>query len=179
MGTVAILDKDLLHPGQDAIVQLVLRTPVGAWWGDRIVLRDASGSRTLAGGRVLDTLAPVRYRRTPSRLAELAALSVADPDKRLEAFLNVSPLGVDLHRFRASNGVLNLAIPASAMRHQDSSGDWLLGHEHVNATADHVVQVLHDFHLRHPDQLGPDSARLRRLTMPRLDDALQQCILQS
>lgn len=178
MGTVAILDKDLLHPGQDAIVQLVLRTPVGAWWGDRIVLRDASGSRTLAGGRVLDTLAPVRYRRTPARLAELAALSVADPDKRLEAFLNVSPLGVDLHRFRASNGVLNLTIPASAMRHQDSSGDWLLGHEHVNATADHVVQVLHDFHLRHPDQLGPDSARLRRLTMPRLDDALQQCILQ-
>lgn len=178
MGTVAILDKDLLHPGQDALVQLVLRTPVGAWWGDRIVLRDASGSRTLAGGRVLDTLAPVRYRRTPARLAELAALSTPDPDKRLHAFLEVSPLGVDLHRFRASHGVLNLALPDDALRHHDSSGDWLLGRQHVTAAADHVVEVLRDFHARHPDQLGPDTARLRRLSMPRLDNTLQQRILQ-
>lgn len=75
MGTVALLDPPLLEPGQSGLAQLVLREPVGAWHGDRVVLRDASASRTVAGGQVLDPQAPVRYRRTPQRLAELAALS--------------------------------------------------------------------------------------------------------
>src|SRR5690625_1375409 len=179
MGTVAILDTEILHPGQEALVQVVLRTAAGAWWGDRIVLRDASGSRTLAGGRVLDTLAPVRYRRTPARLAELAALSVTDPNKRLHALVDVSPLGVDLRRFRAAHGVLDLTLPDSALHHADSHGEWLLGKEQVRTICDYVVDVLQDFHVRHPDQLGPDAARLRRLSMPRLDAALQQRILQT
>jgi selenocysteine-specific elongation factor len=44
-GTVAVLDGDTLAPGERARVQIVLREPVGAWHGDRIVLRDASASR--------------------------------------------------------------------------------------------------------------------------------------
>ncbi|HSC01040.1 MAG TPA: selenocysteine-specific translation elongation factor, partial [Burkholderiaceae bacterium] len=49
-GTVAILDgADPLPPGASACVQLVLQRPIGAWHGDRVVLRDASASRTLAG----------------------------------------------------------------------------------------------------------------------------------
>lgn len=178
MGTIAILDSEYLQPGQEALVQLVLRTSIGAWWGDRIVLRDASGARTLAGGRVLDPGAPVRYRRTASRLAELKALSITDPDERLHALARVSPLGVDLHRFRASNGVLNVAVPSDKLHHQDNQTDWLLGQRQLQEACEHVLATLHDFHDRHPDQLGPDSARLRRLAMPRLNDALQQRIIQ-
>lgn len=178
MGTVAVLDAETILPGQEAWVQLVLRTTVGAWWGDRIVLRDASGARTLAGGTVLDACAPVRYRRTPSRLAELTALSVADSGQRLQALVDVSPLGVDLHRFRASHGLLSVAIPDTALRHQDAHSDWLFGEEQTLAACEHVLATLKNFHERHPDQLGPDSARLRRLAMPRLNDALQQRIIQ-
>ena len=72
--TVALLDADLLPPGGTALAQLVLHAPVGAWHGERVLLRDAAASRTLAGGTVLDPYAPTRYRRTPQRLAELAAL---------------------------------------------------------------------------------------------------------
>ena len=74
MGTVAVLAAadgnaaaDQLAPGQSGLVQLVLRTPVGAWAGDRVVLRDAAASRTLAGGVVLDPFAPLP--RCPSRPA--------------------------------------------------------------------------------------------------------------
>lgn len=178
MGTVAVLDSELLDPGQEALVQLVLRTNIGAWWGDRIVLRDASGARTLAGGRVLDPAAPVRYRRTPNRLAELDALSNTDPEERLQALARVSALGVDLHRFRASHGLLKVAIPDGMLHHQDANTDWLLGQEQAREATEHVLTALRDFHDRHPDQLGPDAARLRRLAMPRLNDALQQRILQ-
>jgi selenocysteine-specific elongation factor len=78
LGSVALLDEgESLAPGAQARVQLVLRQPIGAWHGDRVVLRDASASRTLAGGTVLDPFAPARYRRTPQRLAELAAWRAA------------------------------------------------------------------------------------------------------
>ena len=179
MGTVAVLDAEIIQPGQDALVQLVLRTTVGAWWGDRIVLRDASGARTLAGGTVLDACAPVRYRRTPCRLAELAALSIPESSQRLQALIDVSPLGVDLHRFKASHGLLSVAIPDSTLRHQDAHTDWLFGEKQTEAASEHVLVTLKDFHDSHPDQLGPDSARLRRLAMPRLNDALQQRIIQT
>ena len=46
------------------------------------MLRDASASRTLAGGTVLDPFAPQRYRRTPQRLAELDALALPEPAAR-------------------------------------------------------------------------------------------------
>ena len=73
-GSVAVLDEPAaLAPGATARVQLVLQRPIGAWHADRVVLRDAAATRTIAGGRGLDPVAPVRYRRTPQRLAELAA----------------------------------------------------------------------------------------------------------
>lgn len=179
MGTVAVLDSDTLQPGQDALVQLVLRTAVGAWWGDRVVLRDASGARTLAGGVVLDPCAPVRYRRTVNRLTELAALSIPEPGKRLQALADVAPLGVDLHRFRASHGLLGVSVPENMLRHQDAHIDWLFGPQQAASAYTQVLTVLQEFHDRHPDQLGPDSARLRRLAMPRLNEALQQRVLQT
>ena len=77
LGTVALLEPLQLAPGETGLAQLVLQAPLAAWQGDRIVLRDASASRTLAGGTVLDPFAPVRYRRTPQRLAELQALQQA------------------------------------------------------------------------------------------------------
>lgn len=60
LASVAVLDPPVIEPGQSGRAQLVLRKPLGAWQGDRVVLRDASASRTLAGGRVLDPCAPVR-----------------------------------------------------------------------------------------------------------------------
>ncbi|MFS2055855.1 selenocysteine-specific translation elongation factor, partial [Variovorax sp. CT11-76] len=63
MASLALLDRELLQPGETALAQLVLREKIAAWHGDRGVLRDASATRTMAGARVLDPFAPVRYRR--------------------------------------------------------------------------------------------------------------------
>jgi selenocysteine-specific elongation factor len=158
-------------------VQLVLRTPVGAWHGDRVVLRDAAASRTLAGGRVLDPFAPARYRRTPQRLAELDALALDTPAERSAALLSVAPQGVDLHKLaRAQGGVLP-AMPEGTLRHTDTQGDWALHPLHVQAAGERVLQALAAFHEAHSEELGPDAARLRRLALPRLPDALWRPLL--
>lgn len=181
MGTVAVLEPAVVEPGGSALVQLVLREPAGAWHGDRVVLRDASASRTLAGGTVIDPLAPVRYRRTPQRLSELQALQQASAGERLAALLQVSPQGLELRRFAAAQGSA-LAAAAQALgdgllRQHDAHGDHLLHAEHARLGGQRVREVLGEYHRTHPDELGPDSARLRRLALPRLGEPLWRALL--
>jgi len=174
--TVALLDADVLPPGGRALAQLLLHAPVGAWHGERVLLRDASASRTLAGGVVLDPFAPTRYRRTPQRLAELAALQKADAADRLAALLAVAPQGVDVPRFACAQGLVE--APAISESHAAlAQAGQALGAAQTEAFQALALQGLQNFHERHPDELGPDSARLRRLAAPRLPLPLWQAML--
>ena len=178
MASVAVLDPPLLEPGQSGRVQLVLRQAVGAWWGDRVVLRDASATRTLAGGQVLDPHAPARYRRTPQRLAELDALQWPQAWQRLQSLLGVAPQGVDLRRFWAAQGLAPVGDLASGvLHHGDGQSEYALGASQAEQAAARVLDVLTQFHQNHAEELGPDSARLRRLSMPRLPEPLWRALL--
>ncbi len=174
--SVAVLDTEVLAPGASALVQLVLHAPVGAWHGERVLLRDAAASRTLAGGRVLDPFAPTRYRRTPQRLAELTALELSGSAARLAALLAAAPQGVDLRRFARAQGLLQWprsALPESALVNDGMA----LGAEHAEGFTAAALAALQAFHERQPDELGPDTARLRRLAAPRLPMPLWQALL--
>jgi len=174
--SVAVLDTEVLAPGASALVQLVLHAPVGAWHGERVLLRDAAASRTLAGGRVLDPFAPTRYRRTPQRLAELAALELSGSAARLAALLAAAPQGVDLRRFARAQGLLQWprsALPESALVNDGMA----LGAEQAEGFTAAALAALQAFHERQPDELGPDTARLRRLAAPRLPMPLWQALL--
>ncbi|MBK7617263.1 MAG: selenocysteine-specific translation elongation factor [Burkholderiales bacterium] len=184
MGTVAVLAAadgnaaaDQLAPGQSGLVQLVLRTPVGAWAGDRVVLRDAAASRTLAGGVVLDPFAPARYRRTPQRLAELAAAALPEPASRLLAWLDACPLGLDLKRHAAAQASPVPPLPVDVLQAREGSGHWALAARHGQAVEQAVLAGLQAFHASHPEEMGPDAARLRRLAAPRLHEALWRALL--
>ena len=72
---VALLDNQAVPPGGSARVQLVLDAPVFTLPGDRLILRNAQASQTIAGGQVIDPYAPARKRNTPERIAYLDALS--------------------------------------------------------------------------------------------------------
>lgn len=165
MASVAVLDGEAIEPGASARVQLVCHAPVGAWRGDRLVLRDAGATRTVAGGVVLDPFAPTRYRRTPERLAELAACELPTAAHRRERLLTLSTLGLDLARFAQAEG---LAEPQQG---------WALGDAASAALTDKLLAALADFHAKAPDELGPDAARLRRLVAPRIAEALWRELL--
>jgi len=163
--SIAVLDGDAIDPGASARVQLVCHAPVGAWRGDRLVLRDAGAARTLAGGVVLDPFAPTRYRRTPERLAELAACELPTVEQRRERLLALSALGLDLARFAQTEG---LAEPLAG---------WALGDEARAALTAKLLAALAGFHAASPDELGPDAARLRRLVAPRIAEPLWRQLL--
>ena len=165
--SVAVLDGELIEPGASGCVQLVCHSPVGAWRGDRLVLRDAGATRTVAGGTVLDPFAPARYRRTAQRLEELAACELPTAARRRERLVALSELGLDLARFAQAEG---LAEPLQG---------WALGDQANAALTERLLAMLAGFHARSPDELGPDSARLRRLVAPRMAELLWREVLGS
>lgn len=181
-GTVALLDEGAaLQPGAVARVQLVLHRPVAAWRGDRVVLRDAAASHTLAGGRVLDPFAPARYRRTPQRMAVLDACAQPTPQKRWSAMLAVATNGLDVARWARAEGLRSDAtprLPADALcARVDGAPAWALAAPCAEAAATSTCDALRDYHARHTEELGPDAARLRRLAVSKLPDALWRELL--
>ncbi|AVO35065.1 selenocysteine-specific translation elongation factor [Ottowia oryzae] len=174
--SVALLDVDVLAPGESALAQLVLHAPVGAWHGERVLLRDAAASRTVAGGTVLDPFAPTRYRRTPQRLAELRALTLPTAPERLAGLLAVAPYGVDVARFAAAQGLASLT-PDSVPNKALAQAGLALGATQTEAFEQAALAALAAFHDKQPDELGPDTARLRRLAAPRLPAPLWQTLL--
>lgn len=171
MASLALLDRDALAPGETALAQLVLKDGVGAWHGDRGVLRDASATRTVAGVRVLDPFAPVRYRRTPERLRTLAAWSIDDRPSRVAALLHNAPLGLDTARLARALSLANdaaLPLPGDAVRVAHTA----IARSHLDALEAQITARLAEFHRAAPDEVGPDARRLKRLAGPRTDDAL-------
>ncbi|HZE91917.1 MAG TPA: selenocysteine-specific translation elongation factor [Rhizobacter sp.] len=177
LASVALLDADALPPGHSALAQLVLRTPVAAWRGDRVVLRDASATRTLAGGTVLDPFAPARYRRTPARLAQLSACALPSAERRLTELLAVAAMGLDISAWSRAEGCDGEppALPPGTLRSTDAQS--ALSAVHAQELLQSLRARLSAFHAHYPDELGPDVARLRRLVAPRLAESLWRALV--
>ena len=177
--SIVLLDCDTLAPGGTALAQLVLHGTLAAWHGDRGVLRDASATRTVAGVRVLDPFAPQRYRKTPERLAQLTAQALPERAARTAALLDQAPWGLDLvqaARAEALPGPGDLPLPAHAIR---IAGNTIaITPAALQALQAQVLQRLHAFHAASPEEIGPDTRRLKRLAAPRAGDALWQHLVQ-
>jgi len=181
-GSVALLDAgDAVAPGEQARLQLVLQRPVAAWHGDRVVLRDAAATRTLAGGRVLDPFAPARHRRTPQRLALLDAAALDTPAARMQAALLVARQGFDLSQWARAEGLCKSALPALPegvlYAQADGAPGWALDAAGTQAARAATLAALARYHGAQPEELGPDAARLRRLALAKLPDPLWRELL--
>jgi selenocysteine-specific elongation factor len=62
VGVVALLDRDVLEPGESALVQIHLDRPLVAHRQDRFIIRSYSPMTTIGGGLIIDPN-PVKHRR--------------------------------------------------------------------------------------------------------------------
>ena len=185
VGRVAVLRGRAIDPGETGLVQIDLEQPIGALHGDRAVLRDHAGRTTLAGGRVVDPLAPRRGRRLPPRLALLDAMTPADPATALRRMLAVEGF-VDLNQF----AIVRNLTPAELDALTDSEDTYFLRvgsaqvpvaitRERLAILTDKIAETLAASHQTQPDMLGPTRpalfAQLRGVAPePALDAALSQ-----
>ena len=170
---IALLREEPLAPGGDGFVQLVLEKPIAAAVGDRFIIRDTSGSRTMGGGRFLDLRGPQRRRKTPQRLAQLDALARYDPAGVLAGLLERPPYAVDLAAFARDRAMrLDRAEAALAVvphvRVGAAEGDLLFSPEIWKALCDSARSTLAAYHRDNPQLLGPGITWLAARLEPRL-----------
>ncbi|WP_339486714.1 selenocysteine-specific translation elongation factor [Pseudomonas sp. EL_65y_Pfl2_R95] len=170
-GRVALLEGTHVAPGKTAQAQILFNAPVHAVHNDRLVLRDQSAQRTVAGGRVLDPFAPARNRRSEARLAQLNSLLVDELETSLPALLHSAGNGLDptvierqFNRPRAQ-----WATPADVLEINTRLGLRLFSVSVWQQLTEQLLQGLQRFHTECPDELGPDRDRLRRYALSTLE----------
>ena len=180
---IVLLEGEQLLPGHTADVQLVLSRPIAAAALDRFVLRDVSAQRTIGGGQLLDLRAPSRQRRTAERVAQRAALSIADPRQAFAALLDAPPFAWDLSAF-----VRDRALSAAKLDDIVAAVApvvFPVGEEHIAVSQTHwhgfvaaLVEHLQVFHTANPDVQGMGREKLRLALQPRLPTAAFALALQ-
>ncbi len=163
-GRAALLERGSLLPGGDALAQLVLDAPIGALWGDRFAIRDASAQRTIGGGQVLDPFPPRRRGRTPERDAMLAALGHDDHAEAFRALLQATPAGCDLDLFSLARNLGAAgadALRASCIVVETAPRQRLaFAREHWDALRQDLLDALGRHHEQHPDTWGSTGEEL-------------------
>jgi selenocysteine-specific elongation factor len=164
VGRIAVLSCRAIAPGETGFVQIDLDQAVGALCGDRVVLRDHAARHTLAGGRVVDPLAPRRGRRLPGRLALLTAMAAIDPAAAIPAMLAVAG-AVDLANFALVRNLtpaeLSVLTENGEFRRVGSPRTPVaVTPERLAALGEAIAAALAAWHRAEPDALGPSRAAL-------------------
>ena len=170
---IVLLGDRPISPGEEGFVQLVLERPVPMTSGDRFVIRDTSGQRTIGGGTLLDLRAPGRKRRTPERMAKLQAYLSDIPEKVLAGLLEAPPHHIDIDGFQRDFSLSPQQIDAIAnrlnLKRLRAGGKTLV----LAAAAwarfpQAVTDRLKQFHADNPALPGIGVERLRLQIEPRL-----------
>ena len=166
---IALLGADEIAPGGENWAQITADRSIGALAGDRFILRDAAARHTIGGGRVLDIFPPNRKKRSPERLAMLAALADDNPASALQLAADQQPAGVDLGAY-ALNRNLDAATLQSLVtsQHLQRVGHTVFSADRWQALEARLLAALAAEHERAPDMPGVERDRLRRLTLPTL-----------
>lgn len=176
---VAVLEGREIRPGATALVQFVLDRPIGALFGDRLIVRDVSARHTLGGGFAVDPSPPQRGRRRPERLKALERMTHPNPETVLADMLDCDPNGVDIVAFARSRNLPTdaldriqattkfVSVPASGRIRAVSPTRW-------SALCDTILAALADHHRDFPDGRGVsfNAIRLENASATLIDAAV-------
>jgi len=183
---VALLQDQPIQPGTEVRAQLVLDQPVYTLPGDRLILRNAQATRTIAGGMVLDPHAPARKRRSPERGAFWEAMEQLIATHDAQPLLAQAAHGMPLSQLiRLSGRALDAAstLPQVLRMPMQDGDTLLLDADRWQLLRARVLQTLEQFHAKSPDEPGTNAARLRRMALPGLvhaqHDALWNGLVQT
>lgn len=153
-----------LAPGAEGAVHLVLSRPTHAVTGDRFVLRDQAGRRTLGGGRVLLPEVPGGRYANVNRVPVSDAMRLFDAAGSLAALLAIERHEVDTPRFERA---FNLKSSAAQMLYEASGavrpggGSLALHGAYVDRVGKSTLEAVRKHHDDHPETQGIGLIALR------------------
>lgn len=189
---IALLESELLAPGENGLARLICEQPLGAVNGDRFVLRDQSAQFTIAGGVVIDPFPPRRGRSRRPRLELLHAMNlpltargntasaeILQPRAQvaLQSLLEKSPVGLDLQLFAATYNCRREELREYCAKPEivtcDLGGQWWgIEESQFNAVQQQVLASLDQWHASNPNVLGASIEQLSRTLPVRLSAAI-------
>ena len=177
---VVLLEADELTAGEATFAQLVFERPVCSAAGDVFIVRDAQARNTVGGGVVIDPVGPARRRRSPDRLAHLAAVQNMLAGGGILPLLENAAFGVEMRELVLLTGVApeRIALPSQARIVAAAGRNVVILDSHWQSLGQRTLDALQEFHRQQPDEPGIDRGRLRRMTAPTVSDALWRALIE-
>ena len=153
-----------LAPGETGFVTIALDRPSACLYGDRLVVRDDSNGRVVAGGHVIDPFSPDRRTRREKRAISLAAHAIPEPAASFQALLAAEGW-VDQRRFMLARNLPVDFVPAissDAIRIGPDATPVVVSAATINHVSRDLTTFLAAWHAAHQDQMGSGKAELLR-----------------
>ncbi len=187
LGNLILLESDDLPPGETAIAQLRLDTPVTLVRDDRFVLRSYSPVRTIAGGRVLDP-APAKHKRLrPDVVDGLRGLLDAEPAAIISHHVGGAGYrGVSFSELKVVanlsdkplNGVLQGLLTDRAIIQTDKENRIFIHRNTFEKLKSEIRDLLETYHRNNPLKIGMSKEEIKSKLPPVLGVKLFNMVLQ-
>ena len=187
MGVVVVLDREEILPGDNAVVQIRLDTPVSLVKEDRYVLRSYSPIRTIGGGAILNPIPPKHKRNRPDIIEGLQLLKQASPEEIVR--LQIENTGFKSCTFGELSIMTNLPEKQldRILQTMTSKKEALLIdkekrryiHQNIFARLQEALRSqLTEYHEKHPLKPGMSKEELKSKLPPNVDNKLYLLALQ-
>ncbi len=170
LGTVVLLDREELEPGERCMAQIRLDAPTAVLKGDRFVLRSYSPVRTIGGGVVLHPLPRKKKRFVQETLDEMKLLHEGSVDQIIEQFVKMERFkGVEkatlqfltnLRKKKLEEGLRPLQSQKVIIE-VDKERGVLVHSEFVNRVREEILEHISRYHQQFPLKLGLPKEELR------------------
>ncbi len=187
MGVVVLLDREEILPGDNAVVQIRLDTPVSLVKEDRYVLRSYSPIRTIGGGAILNPIPPKHKRNRPDIIEGLQLLKQAAPEEIVR--LQIENTGFKSCTFGELSIMTNLPEKQldRILQTMTSKKEAILIdkekrryiHQNIFSDLQELLRnQLSEYHGKHPLKPGMPKEELKSKLPPNVDNKLYLLALQ-
>lgn len=176
-----------LDEQQQGWMQIRSHSPMHCHFGDRFIIRDPTGRKTVAGGKVIDTHVPRKHRSSEKRLAQLQAMD-NDDQQALAGLLHLEEYGVDLVAFRRNRNISSSGLDHYLEKCRDADQavfrigsqavDQAFSKVHFEQCARTILAALTEFHRSHKSESGISAAALSKASGFKSHFALFKAIIQ-
>jgi len=184
---VILLDRKILNPGEETMVQFRLEAMVAVDVGDRYIIRSYSPAYTIGGGTIIETH-PKKLKYLPDEeLKKLSKLDTADTKQILLHHLNNNPLKLKSIDKLASEisvtesemknivtalieeGILTVATEKPTMS--------VVMTDKLEDARDKLIDFLNNFHQKFPFRWGLKQSELKTKILKEIDNTVFDAIL--
>ncbi len=180
MGRVVLLDRELLKPGEESLVQILLESPIVTERDDRLIIRSYSPPYTIGGGKVLQHNTIRLKRFNEDALKTLRILADGNlPDIVEKVYLNDGNAGkdrfslvftleeisrrVNIHPLLLKDIVAGLLKRGVLLKFDIDSKEVIIHRDVIAALKDIIVKTLKAFHKEHPLKTGVEDGQFKSL----------------